>query len=253
MNSTFSEFSYGFALVHEIVNQAGKGLKAAPVFPSLIAEGKPGGGYDVILDHPGNPLFLQFKLCEILTRSNAAEWSLFSKPYYRFWIPGDRRSRQHRFLVDLDTGTNLVYYSAPMFHTIDDLNTCFARKQVMAQSVYFRPRDIGKLPSDDDHPVVFHPDDDFGYRCSEPKKINAAASGEALIGRLFKEIRQMQQEEASDELFNHLADVILEGCQDNTRDLLRVVDNYSPQHKAALLSRIVLGAELVWVAADPLP
>lgn len=87
MHSTFSEFSYGFALVHEVTNQAGKGLGAAPMFPYLRAEEGP-GGYDVALDHPGNPLFIEFKLCEILTRSNAAQWHLFEKAYYRFWIPG---------------------------------------------------------------------------------------------------------------------------------------------------------------------
>lgn len=60
-----SEFSYGFALMNELVGWTE--LSAAPVFPSLIEEGKAGGGYDVKLDWPGAPLYLQFKRSEQMT------------------------------------------------------------------------------------------------------------------------------------------------------------------------------------------
>lgn len=43
MKSDISEFSYGFALTNELVGWVN--LRAAPDFPSLIEEGKPGGGY----------------------------------------------------------------------------------------------------------------------------------------------------------------------------------------------------------------
>jgi len=41
MTPEISEFSYGFALTNEIVAWAT--LKIAPIFPSLIEEGKKGG------------------------------------------------------------------------------------------------------------------------------------------------------------------------------------------------------------------
>jgi hypothetical protein len=56
-----SEFSYGFALTRELINIADPPLSAAPVFPSLMAEGRKGRGYDVNLKAPGFPLFIQFK------------------------------------------------------------------------------------------------------------------------------------------------------------------------------------------------
>jgi hypothetical protein len=45
-----------------------RGLKVAPVFPSLIQEGRTGGGYDVLLE-PGFPLFLQFKISQYMARA----------------------------------------------------------------------------------------------------------------------------------------------------------------------------------------
>jgi hypothetical protein len=45
MKAHFSEFTYGFSLVSELASALG--CAAVPIFPSLIEEGKDGGGYDV--------------------------------------------------------------------------------------------------------------------------------------------------------------------------------------------------------------
>jgi hypothetical protein len=74
MRSGFSEFSYGYAVTEALIYDIGTSIKAAPVFPSLIEEGKQGGGYDLRLDRPGQPLFLQFKLSDYMQgRSNTTE------------------------------------------------------------------------------------------------------------------------------------------------------------------------------------
>jgi hypothetical protein len=44
MTPEISEFSYGFALTHELITLAGQPLRAAPIFSSLIEEGRAGGG-----------------------------------------------------------------------------------------------------------------------------------------------------------------------------------------------------------------
>ena len=59
MKPLFSEFSYGYAVTEDIV-RSNNPLKAAPIFPSLRNEGTQ-GGFDVKLDLPGSPLFLQFQ------------------------------------------------------------------------------------------------------------------------------------------------------------------------------------------------
>jgi hypothetical protein len=47
METRLTEFSYGYCVTEELANGMGPVLKAAPYFPSLLAEGKPGGGFDV--------------------------------------------------------------------------------------------------------------------------------------------------------------------------------------------------------------
>jgi hypothetical protein len=84
-----SEFSYGFALTNELVGWLE--LSVAPIFPSLIEEGKIGGGYDVKLDRPGAPLYLQFKRSEYMVRSWTKECRIvrdqrgqLNVPFFRF-------------------------------------------------------------------------------------------------------------------------------------------------------------------------
>jgi len=58
------------------------------------------------------------------------------------------RSRQHDLLVDLERANNGgVYYYAPAFHTINELNLHYQRKQVEAQSRRVRPSEL-RVPDD---------------------------------------------------------------------------------------------------------
>jgi hypothetical protein len=97
-----SEFSYGFALTNELVGWAP--LRAAPIFPNLVEEGRIGGGYDVRLDMPGVPMFLQFKRSDCMTTRNAKEiqnGANLSTPFYRFRLMDGATSDQHRLLLRL--------------------------------------------------------------------------------------------------------------------------------------------------------
>ena len=60
MRPGFSEFSYGFALMHELVEAWRPLMRVAPMFPSLRQEGSPDGGYDVQLDSPLLAAVLRF-------------------------------------------------------------------------------------------------------------------------------------------------------------------------------------------------
>jgi hypothetical protein len=79
----------------------GAGLKAAPYFPTLYAEGKIGGGFDVRI---GSALFLQFKLCSELTTPAAREarLGLLAPPFFRFSLHRRKHSDQHRMLIELE-------------------------------------------------------------------------------------------------------------------------------------------------------
>jgi hypothetical protein len=183
-----SEFSYGFALTNELV--AWEPLKAAPVFPSLIEEGRSGGGYDVKLEFPSVPLYLQFKRSDCMKTRAAKEikvdkvWS--DPPFYRFKITEKHKSDQHQMLLDLDDGTNEVYYAAPRFHRLAEINSAWAANEVARRSIYVAPKSIGTLDSESHH-VAFRDAD--AYLCSTPRKIehlSARGLSERLIQRLDK-------------------------------------------------------------------
>jgi hypothetical protein len=174
-----SEFSYGFALTRELI-QLTDTLKAAPVFPSLIAEGKNGGGYDVNLDIPGFPLFIQFKRSECMVRRTARETRPpmnFGTPFYRMKIAERWRSAQHEMLLELDAGQNEVFYAAPLFHTVEELNQAYLANLVSTRSCYVSPGKIGKLDGDAHH-VAF--DQKRFWLCSEPRRFRDGQLSESL-------------------------------------------------------------------------
>ena len=162
MRPDLSEFSYGYALTENMIQWVGTSLTAAPLFPSLLTEGQPGGGWDVQLQFQGVPLFLQFKLSDYMIGPRTIESTegLLQPPFYRMHLRPLRHSQQHRMLLDLESAgvantNNLVFYAAPAFHTTTELNDAYASREVVKRSVFFRPSAIGNLPDDQDHHVAF--------------------------------------------------------------------------------------------------
>jgi len=193
MTPEISEFSYGFALTNEIVGWVN--LRAAPIFPSLIEEGRKGGGYDVKLDVPGVPLYLQFKRAECMTRRSAREIRKdkldLTIPFYRFSIMEARRSNQHALLLELDDGTNQVLYAAPRFHELEQINRAWTAKEVAARSIFVKPAAIGAIDTDSHH-VAY--DQSHAYFCSRPRPIafvTAQGLAESLTTRLETEERSL--------------------------------------------------------------
>ena len=177
-----SEFSYGFALTNELVRWAE--LSAAPIFPSLIEEGGPGGGYDVKLDRPGAPLYLQFKRSECMFRRSAREWrgvdavgGALALPYYRFAITEALKSDQHELLLALDISPNLVFYAAPRFHEMGEINAAWRAAAVSARSIFVAPSAVGSL-DEARHSVAF--DGARSWICSEPRPVQTLTSRDVL-------------------------------------------------------------------------
>lgn len=153
----FSEFTYGYCVTEDLIVGKKTKLTAAPVFPSLIEEGKPGKGYDLHLERPGAPLFLQFKLVQQMVRSraNEAQQGHLTTPFYRMYLRPKALSDQHASLLSLEQAGNDVYYVAPGFHTKSDLNAAYAQRQVWDRSFRLKPSAIGPLPDDKKHHVSF--------------------------------------------------------------------------------------------------
>ncbi len=172
MRPDISEFSYGYALTETLISTVPRRLKAAPVFPSLIEEGKT-GGYDVELPFDGFPLFLQFKLADSMKRSSCIESKLgaLHPPFFRMHLRPTKHSRQHPLLLALESSGAAVFYAAPYFSDTSELNKHYLSKTVATNSIFFRPSEIGPLPDDGDHHVAFARGKP-AYLCSaEPRRI----------------------------------------------------------------------------------
>jgi hypothetical protein len=195
LNPEISEFSYGFALTAEVAGWAS--LKAAPIFPTQVQEGRPGGGYDVKLDWPGVPLYLQFKRSMCLERKSAREIRDHNLPlrlpFYRFAITERNRSIQHTSLVALDSGPNLVFYAAPRFHKFEEINEAWSAGSVAQRSVFVSPGTIGLIRDDDSHVLSY--DGASAFFCSTPTAIPAHRAADVLAkmqSRLVQERRSLR-------------------------------------------------------------
>lgn len=194
MKPDISEFSYGYALTDELIHWHGTNMTAAPVFPSLYKEGQPGGGYDVMLQRPGLPLFLQFKLSDRMVRKTAQEVKdgLFSIPFYRMYIRPARHSEQHEMLLDLEMRGNEVYYSAPAFHTPEELNDAYLNHNVKNRSLWLRPSAIGPLPDAFDHYVAFTIPG-VPHFCSETRPLDTKGDFDEFRGHIEIEFRRRNE------------------------------------------------------------
>jgi len=203
MNPLISEFSCGYALTEELATCFRRGLRGAPVFPSLIDEGRR-GGYDVALPIRGAPLFLQFKLSHYLKKSSALEWFHWKKPYFRMHLSPLSHSQQHQLLLDWETAGNDVYYATPMFFRPVELNDAYLNRRIVQSSTFFRPRDIGALPDNRPHSVVFHPSDARAYFHSHDPRPIQMMDGERWLENVLAGCEE-RMTEVSEEMFKELA------------------------------------------------
>jgi len=121
-------------------------------------EGKAGGGYDVALDRPGRPLFLQFKLAQHVRGWRAREFQqgIFGRPFYRMHVRPKRSSLQHQLLLDLDRqNRGTVFYCAPAFHTMGQLNTFYQARRIARYSRFVRPTALPTIADSDPHWLSF--------------------------------------------------------------------------------------------------
>jgi hypothetical protein len=178
MKPNISEFSYGYALTDELVHWHNLPITAAPVFPSLYDEGRPGGGYDVKLNKDGIPLFIQFKLSHCMVRNTAMEvreGAISSVPFYRMHIRARQHSDQHDMLLALEAEGNEVYYSAPAFHEPSELDDAYINHKVKERSLWIEPSSIGSFADDGAHHVAFNLGDPV-HVCSKPRLLDVKGS-----------------------------------------------------------------------------
>jgi len=204
-----SEFSFGYAITESLIRNSPFPLQAAPLFPSLVQEGR-AGGYDVRIPFSGFPLFLQFKLSDCMVRNSAYEsqQGVLYPNFYRMHLRPTRYSQQHPMLLDLEADGNAVYYVAPIFHTNNKLNQTYLNDRMVECSLFIRPSEIGRLPDDNNHHISFKQSGSI-YFCSKPKKIRERNEKEDFWHQLYELKRENGKIDGSEESIKQLLEKLL--------------------------------------------
>ncbi|WKZ16267.1 MAG: hypothetical protein QY317_02965 [Candidatus Jettenia caeni] len=112
---------------------------------------------------------------------NVRIWNCYQGPYFRFPVERLGRTRQHNLLVALAAKGEDVFYCAPIFIGNSRLQEYFVRDQVMANSRFFYPGDMGPIADFDQHHVSCDPSGAYGFFHSDPRRIEYTLSWEALL------------------------------------------------------------------------
>lgn len=250
MKPQISEFTYGYTLVEELSRNYN--FSAVPTFPTLVEEGRAGGGYDVRLEMTGRPFFLQFKRSDFLKRSNAKYYKYFQTPYYRFSLHALKHSMQHNLLLKLESEGHSVFYVAPKFSTTRMLQHRYFNSQVAESSIWIAPNEIGTLPDRNEHSICFNKHESLVYFCSKPRPISHKLSFQE--GGFKEYILSTQKENPNTEygeshwesLYLQMDKIFMLKDPTGYRYLSGFLDNEKSYiSKLAKLSRVVFGAEML--------
>jgi len=255
-----SEFSYGYALTEELVTGRLGQLTAAPVFPSLISEGRAGGGFDVKIPTRGLPMYLQFKLADYLSNRRAREWNEWQTPYFRVHLHSRGKSDQHKLLIKLERKGNRVFYAAPCFHRLDQLNSAYLSNRVYDSTAFLSPLDIGPLQDDEEHYVAFIENSPSYLFCSkEPRRIKAT-NGKELFEILSNSLESNTKVLDADFFGQRLQEIIAILSEEElvVPKLEEIAEHYDQLESNRIryatmlgyMSRAYLNAELYIVARD---
>ena len=180
----FSEFTFGYAFTENFANGwIGGGVRSVPIFPSLIQEGRLGGGYDVAIPTHAEPILFQFKVPQIVRRRSRFLPPRFTTPYYRMHLEPGAKSTQHRALLQHARRGRRVYYVSPCFDRLDHLDNHYRSHSVPGQCVYFKPDEIGVL-DDQAHFISFKTATGDAWLFSDPKEATSLDGG-----RVREEVR----------------------------------------------------------------
>lgn len=188
MSARFNEREFEFCFNAEFVRKNGAALIGTPIIPSQRIEYVL--GYDVEFRLQNSQftrsLFLQHKVTsysEHRRGKNTFIWNCYNGPYYRFPVERLDRTRQHNLLVDLATKGEDVFYCAPIFAGLDNLQNFFVHDQVMDNSRYFDPEDMGKVTDFEQHHVSCDPTGTYGFFHSDSKRLRTTLTWQLLTDK----------------------------------------------------------------------
>jgi hypothetical protein len=181
-----SEFTFGYAFLHEQTQANWGNLTAAPILPSLQREEKE--GWDAHLPLQGIDFYYQFKLSDYLSRGNATyiRDGTYGGPYYRIWLHRRNNNQQHQRLREHCVGNPRTYYVAPEFNSIEQFNSTFLSRQITGKSRIIPLSLCEDIADGEQHCITFQPHNLPWMLHSESKRHEKSYTGNDL-GTLYRE------------------------------------------------------------------
>ncbi|TPL47997.1 hypothetical protein FJ942_26360 [Mesorhizobium sp. B2-4-2] len=220
MKVGYTEFSFGYAFTENLIRSSPIAPVGAPVFPNLIQEGS--WGFDIRINFPATPLFLQYKLPELMRRGTAfeiANWNCpgLRVPFFRIAVMRRDISRQHELLIELESRYPAnVFYAAPTLENVRAFDSAYNAAAVARRSVFFSPTEIGPLPDDKIHTIAYRRGLATGYFCSKPKPIKALSFDQlsTTLSAKFEEKRFGELQFAAREVRENILDLVSPAMRD---------------------------------------
>lgn len=252
MKRKVSEFAYGFVLTHELVRSHGYLPTDVPLPGSEKTRKKAKAEREEEPPPQGYALFLQFKASEFMKRKNAGESKLVGLPYFRFPIYRKTQSNQQALLSELEKRGYTVFYATPKMHEAVNLNGAFFDERVVAHSVFVSPQEIGELPDNQNHRVVFSSTTNGVYFCPKRRRLERAIHGEDFAAAIQQILLAKEPEQLDDEFFHRLASDMVSLVSPNRRifdELSRGKFEMTAATFANYLARTLFDCELLIIPA----
>jgi hypothetical protein len=166
------------------------------------------------------------------------------------YLRSTKYSQQHPMLLDLESSGSMVFYVAPIFHTIEKLNEFYLNSSVIQNSIFIRPSDIGPMSEEAKHHVSYKATGPV-YLCSKPRKIMERNKNDDFWHRL----RQLtnnnfiidNSEESKKKLLNNLLNVVeghhLQPSWFKRQDDLSKFRQMEPAFQIGYITRTILECE----------
>lgn len=256
-----SEFTFGFAFLFEQTRRHWRGLRAAPVLPSLRREAAE--GWDARLPARGIDYYYQFKLSDYLWARNSKyiRDGIYPGPYYRIALHKKNSNEQHRRLRDKARSDRHTYYVAPEFTSLTTFSRSFLARDITEHSRLIPVVDCDDIHDGDQHYITYEEGLPAWNQHSEPKSHSRSTSGKD-IEQLYRRSRAEWipiTEDFAEAVYEKTRAQILsrvdeEGKRDEEVPVLAVLDRFpdqadrsAPLQAAAELVAMYYGATMVIV------
>ena len=205
MKAGFYEFEFTVAFIHDFLKKSeARGSQAMVGLPPPAEEAQV--GYDAKLAINGYPRFFQFKRPDYIGAGLGNQGGRYpDHPYYRINITPHEWSHQHNLLVNLARRGYDVYYVAPKFHDLQQLDRNRNAEQIMEESIWVPAQDLRLQKRGDRSCITYLPDSTWETESSDTPTRRSEPSYEYPEGST--RTRPMNRE-FYEELRRHLDEIV---------------------------------------------